>query len=96
MRVVHLAAGVQRKPHRHPHSCEAIYVVEGIGHFWENGQARRVKEGDCILVGPDIPHATVPDPDVAMKLVCFLPHPDLASNIEELNEEIQIQGPSGG
>jgi quercetin dioxygenase-like cupin family protein len=92
MRVVHLAAGVERGPHLHPHSHEAIFVVEGTGHFWENGRARRVREGDCVLVAPGVPHATIPDRDAGMKLVCFWPHPDLASNIEELVEDIQVEG----
>jgi quercetin dioxygenase-like cupin family protein len=95
MRVVHLPAGVERKPHRHPHSCEAIFVVEGHGHFWEDGRAHRVDEGDCILVEMGTAHATLPDVDTAMKLVCFLPHPDLASNIEELDEVIRLEGPHG-
>ncbi|MGH2694342.1 MAG: cupin domain-containing protein [Actinomycetota bacterium] len=93
MRVVHLAAGATRKPHRHPHSCEAMYVVEGSGHFWEHGRAHRVEQGDCILVAPGVPHATIPDRGEDMKLVCFLPHPDLTSNIEELNEEIEVEVP---
>jgi quercetin dioxygenase-like cupin family protein len=92
MRVVHLAAGAKRRPHRHPHSYEAIYVVEGNGHFWENGRARRVGEGDCVLVALGVPHATIPDRDAGMKLVCFWPHPDLASNIEELDEDVQVEG----
>lgn len=96
MRVVRLEAGAQRRPHRHPISAEAMYVVEGTGHFWENGQVRRVKAGDCVLVRPGVAHATVPDQDAAMELVCFLPHPDLASNTEELEEVIRIQGPTDG
>jgi quercetin dioxygenase-like cupin family protein len=92
MRVVHLPAGEERNAHRHPHSCEAIYIVEGRGRFWEEGRAHRVSEGDCILVAAGTAHATIPDRDVAMKLVCFLPHPDLASNIEELDEQIRIEG----
>ena len=95
MRVVRLPAGLERRAHRHPHSCEAIYVVEGRGYFWEDGRAQPVQEGDCILVEMGAAHATVPDTDNAMKIVCFLPHPDLASNIEELDELIRIEGPHG-
>jgi quercetin dioxygenase-like cupin family protein len=91
MRVVHIEAGATRSPHRHPHSPEAIYVVEGSGHFWEDGRARRVNEGDCVLVAPGVPHATVPDRDSAMKLVCFWPHPDLSSNSEEIAGRIQLE-----
>ncbi len=95
MRVVHVAAGATRSPHRHPYSHEAIYVVQGSGLFWEDGRSRRVNEGDCILVAPGVPHATIPDRDAGMKLVCFWPHPDLSSNIEEIAGQIQIER-SGG
>jgi quercetin dioxygenase-like cupin family protein len=92
MRVVRLDAGARRNPHRHPHSHEAIYVVEGAGHFWEDGRAHKVSKGDCVLVAPGVPHATIPDRDAGMKLVCFFPYPDLASNIEELDGEIELEG----
>jgi quercetin dioxygenase-like cupin family protein len=95
VRVVHLEAGATRSPHRHPHSHEVIYVVEGRGHFWENGRALRVREGDCVLVPPGVPHATVPDSDEGMKLVCFWPHPDLTSNIEEIAGHIHIERSQG-
>jgi quercetin dioxygenase-like cupin family protein len=96
MRVVHLPAGVERKPHRHPSSSEAIYVIEGRGHFWEDGRAHRVRAGDCILVEAGTAHATVPDADSPMKIVCFLPHSELSSNIEELDEMIRIDGEARG
>jgi quercetin dioxygenase-like cupin family protein len=96
MRVVRLPAGEERTPHRHPHSCEAIYVAEGRGRFWEEGRAHRVGEGDCILVAAGAAHATIPDRDVAMKIVCFLPHPDLTANIEELDELIRVEGDTRG
>jgi quercetin dioxygenase-like cupin family protein len=96
MRVVRLPAGVERKPHRHPLSREAIYVVEGHGHFWEDGRVHRVGAGDCILVEAGAAHATVPDRDSAMKIVCFLPHPHLPANIEELDEVIRLEGESRG
>lgn len=92
MRVVHVAAGGARKPHRHPHSSETIYVVEGTGHFWAEGRAYEVRPGDCVLVAAGVPHATIADRGDAVKLVCFLPHPNLASNIEELDEEIHVDG----
>lgn len=90
MRVVHIAAGAERNPHRHPHSFETIYVVEGAGHFWADGRVSKVRPGDCVLVAAGVPHATIADRGDAVKLVCFLPHPDLASNIEELDQEIHV------
>jgi quercetin dioxygenase-like cupin family protein len=89
MRVVRVAGGSSRRPHLHPHSSEAIYVVAGSGRFWEDGESRRIGPGDCILVMPGVPHATIPDVDSDMTLACFFPHPDLASNIEEIDTELE-------
>ena len=89
MRVVDVGPG-QRTPHRHPHSYEAMFVVHGSGHLWEDGDFYRVEPGDCILVPRDVPHATVPDEGTHLGLVCFFPHPDLASNLEELEGTIEL------
>jgi quercetin dioxygenase-like cupin family protein len=88
MRVVDVGPGA-RSPHRHPHSYEAMFVVHGSGHLWEDGRVYRVEPGDCILVPRDVPHATIPDEGTHLRLVCFFPHPDLASNIQELEGTIE-------
>jgi quercetin dioxygenase-like cupin family protein len=89
-RVVRIEAGATRRPHIHDGVHEAIYVVSGTGHFWEDGSSQRVGPGDCILVRPNVPHATVPDPGSDIELVCFWPHPDGASTTRELSETIQL------
>lgn len=91
MRIVEIGPG-DRNPHRHPHSYEAMYVIEGNGQLWENGRIQAVEAGDCILIPSGTPHATVADPGSLMKLVCFFPHPDLASNIQELEGTIDPTG----
>jgi quercetin dioxygenase-like cupin family protein len=92
MRVVEIVPG-ERNPHRHPHSVEVMYVVQGTGKLWENGLVQDVGTGDCILIPRDVPHATVADEGSVLRLVCFLPHPDLASNIQEMQGMID---PAGG
>jgi quercetin dioxygenase-like cupin family protein len=87
MRIVEITPG-DRNPHRHPHSFEAMYVVQGTGRLWENGRVQRVGPGDCILIPRDLPHATLADEGSVLRLVCFFPHPDLASNIQELQGTI--------
>jgi len=91
MRVVEVASG-ERSPHRHPLSYEAMFVVRGSGHLWENGRVYRVEPGDCILIPRDVPHVTLPDDGGDMTLVCFFPHSDLASNLQELQGTIDLTG----
>lgn len=75
---------VQRRPaHRHPHSEEVIYVASGRGAIWIEGAWSRVEEGDMVVVGLGDAHATVPDEDAVLRLICFFPHDDLAQNLEE-------------
>lgn len=87
VRVVRIAAGAVRTPHRHPRSAEVIYVVTGAGHAWEDGVYTPVAAGDLVLVATGVPHATLPGPS-GLTLVCFFPDPDLPTNREELTEPI--------
>ncbi|MBO0827782.1 MAG: cupin domain-containing protein [Streptosporangiales bacterium] len=82
VRLVRLVPGSDRRPHRHPRSTEVVYVAEGSGRAWQDGEERPVSAGDVVLVPRGVPHMTVPDG--AMLLVCFFPDPDLATNLEEL------------
>ena len=93
MRVVEVGPG-ERNPHRHPYSHELMYVAEGRGYLWEDGDMQPVTAGDCILIPPSTPHATVAAPGSTIKLICFFPRPDLGSNIEELEGTIAL--PSKG
>ena len=86
VRLVRLEGGRRRSPHRHPHSQEAIYVLSGNGVLWEDGIEHPVKTGDCVLIPAGVAHATIPGAGESMELLCFFPHPDLAANIEELDE----------
>ena len=90
IRVVRLEGGPRRSPHRHPHSQEAIYVLDGRGVLWENGLANGVKAGDCALIDAGVAHATIPDPGTSMEIVCFFPHPDLRRNLEELEDIVIV------
>jgi quercetin dioxygenase-like cupin family protein len=89
VRVVRVAPGASRTPHRHPHSCEVVQVVEGSGVVWLDGRTTEVAAGDVVLIPAGTPHATVAVGG-ELHLVCFFPHPDLASNIEELEGVITL------
>lgn len=83
VRMVRVVPGA-RTPHRHPHSSEVVYVVEGQGRYWEADVATDVTAGDLVVVPPGVPHATVCTRGSSLVLVCFFPHPSLADNLEEL------------
>jgi quercetin dioxygenase-like cupin family protein len=89
VRVVRIAPGVDRSPHRHPHSCEVVYVAEGSGTLWRDGTTREVSVGDIVLIPAGVPHATIATGG-ELRLVCFFPHPDLAGNSEELDRIIRL------
>ena len=88
MRIVRLAAMPARRPHVHPSSAEVVFVAEGRGDLWLNGVRKPLQAGDSVLIPKGTPHATLPDIDAPMRLVCFFPHPDLGANIEELTEPV--------
>jgi oxalate decarboxylase/phosphoglucose isomerase-like protein (cupin superfamily) len=71
-----------RTAHHHPRSEEVMYVVKGRGHIWIDGTRHPVEAGDVVHVETGAAHATVPDPDSTMELMCFFPHPDLSANYE--------------
>lgn len=96
MRIARLDGNERRSPHRHPFSQEAIFVVSGAGTLWEDGEARRFVQGDSALIEPGVAHATVPDPDTTMELVCFFPHPDLPANTEEVPDIVVNEGRPAG
>lgn len=79
-----------RAPHRHPHSAEVIYVVEGEGTHWQEGDAAHVGPGDVVLVPRGAAHATIPDGPGGMLLYCVFPVATLDGNVEELDAPISL------
>lgn len=87
IRLARLTAG-PRAPHRHPGSVEVIYVVEGEGTHWQEGETARVEPGDVVLVPAGVAHATLPDSE--MLLYCVFPVATLEGNVEELDAPIEL------
>lgn len=83
VRVVSLHHQPDRGLHQHPKSAEVSYVVSGDGVVRGADSEERVSTGDFILVPAGTWHATIPDPDSPMVLVCFFPHPNLSDNLIE-------------
>ncbi len=89
LRIVELAPTPGRRPHRHPHSEEVVYVRSGRGVVWIDGEVSEVGPGTVVVIPIGAAHATIPAEP--MELVCFFPHPDLAGNIEELDTTIDLE-----
>lgn len=79
-----------RAPHRHPLSVEVIYVVDGEGTHWQEGETERVAPGDVVLVPRGALHATIPDEGGGMLLYCVFPVATLDGNVEELDEPVEL------
>lgn len=79
-----------RAPHRHPGSIEVIYVVEGRGTHWQDGDTAHLAPGDVVLVPQGVVHATIPDDPAGMLLYCVFPVPTLEGNVEELDEPVAL------
>ncbi len=90
LRIVKMSADPHRAPHVHPHSAEAVYVIAGSGTFWMDGERIHVKQGDTFLIPAGAKHATLPDEEADMELICFFPHPDLSQNLQELTEPVEF------
>ena len=88
VRIVKLSADPERSPHVHPNSAEAVYVAAGRGTLWVEGERTKIQAGDTFLVPAGSIHATLPDSDSEMELICFFPHPKLSENIVELDTPI--------
>jgi quercetin dioxygenase-like cupin family protein len=89
VRLARLSPG-PRAPHVHPLSVEVIYVVEGEGVHWQDGDAEPVGPGDVVLVPRGVPHATIPSSERGMLLYCVFPVATLDGNVEELGEPISL------
>ena len=79
-----------RAPHRHPRSVEVIYVVDGEGTHWQEGDTERLRPGDVVLVPRGVAHATIPADERGMLLYCLFPVETLEGNVEELDESIEL------
>lgn len=65
-----------------------VYVEAGSGEVWIDGERHRVAPGDVVRIPPGAPHATIPDADVRMRLICFFPHAALGENLEDTDIEV--------
>lgn len=66
-----------RHPHKHEEMEEVIYVLEGSGRAWEEGEVYDVSAGDAVLFPKGKRHMIANNTDEPLRLACFFPHPDI-------------------
>jgi quercetin dioxygenase-like cupin family protein len=79
-----------RCPHLHPDCVEVIYVVEGRGTAWVEGETTPVRAGDLFVVPAGAAHATLPDQGTEMLVLCAFPVDDLGANTVEMDGEVTL------
>lgn len=66
-----------RHPHAHEHMEELLYILEGEGKTWIEGETFEVGPGDTVFYPPGERHMTVNTGDEPLTLLAFFPHPDI-------------------
>lgn len=66
-----------RHPHAHEHMEEVLYVLDGAGKTWIEGEVFDVAAGDAVLYPRGERHMTVNTGTEPLRLLAFFPHPDI-------------------
>jgi len=94
LRIVDLVPRSQQE-HRHPHTHqdfeEAIFVLNGRGKIWVEGEFMDIVEGDAIIIPPGIVHMTLNATETPLRLVCFFPVRDGVGNRTRAEQTIDPQ-----
>ena len=76
MCVIQVEPGQTVKPaHSHPNGEEVIYIVEGSGRVWIEGEIEPVKAGCAVLFPQGKIHMLQNSGDTVMKVACFFAPP---------------------
>lgn len=76
MCVIQVQPGQTVKPaHSHPNGEEVIYIVEGSGRVWIEGEVEPVKAGCAVLFPQGKIHMLQNNGDKVMKVACFFAPP---------------------
>ncbi|MBI4025422.1 MAG: cupin domain-containing protein [Verrucomicrobia bacterium] len=58
--------------HQHPYEHE-VYITEGAGSVWRDGQEVAIQPGDVLLIPPDEKHQFKNTGKGAFKFMCLIP-----------------------
>lgn len=78
-RIVDMDPLAEQKP-RHPHCHltfeETMFVLEGEGRLWVEGELYTMVRGDALLVPRGLYHIVMNATEIPLRLACFFPVPD--------------------
>lgn len=89
-----LQEGVPRTPHAHATMEEIIFVLEGRGKIWVEGEVADIGPGDAVLIPAGLRHMTVNPGQGPLRLACFFPHRDAWHDLK-LFPDISFQDEGG-
>jgi quercetin dioxygenase-like cupin family protein len=72
MRIFEVAPGGNTPLHQHPYEHE-IYVMEGAGTVWRNGQEVPIQPGDVLFIPADEQHQFKNTGTGHFKFMCLIP-----------------------
>ncbi|MBI4279361.1 MAG: cupin domain-containing protein [Armatimonadetes bacterium] len=70
VQVLPITGSEPRHPHTHRTMDEAIFVLEGAGIAWVDGEVCTLEAGDLLFVPRGVPHVTVSSSDRQLRLFC--------------------------
>jgi len=74
--VVELPPGGRVSPaHSHPGSEEMVYILEGVGRVWIDGEVGELRPGSAVLFPKGLPHMLANASDVPLRAVCVYAPP---------------------
>lgn len=74
--VVELAPGSRVSPaHSHPDSEEMVYILEGTGRVWIDGEVGELRQGSAVLFPKGLPHMLANASDAPLRAVCVYAPP---------------------
>ncbi|KJS20750.1 MAG: hypothetical protein VR72_13300 [Clostridiaceae bacterium BRH_c20a] len=66
-----------RNPHIHLDIEETIYVLEGEGEVWFNGNLEKIYPNDLVLIPKQEKHMILNTTNTPLKILCFFPSNDM-------------------
>ena len=78
--------GIQRPVHAHMGFEEVIYVAQGRGVIWVDGETAPFGPGDAILLPPGAKHTLKNTSNKAVVLICAFSSPNFKANRENYEE----------
>jgi len=69
-----------RNPHLHLDIEETIYVLEGEGEVWFEGNVAKIYPNDLILIPKQEKHMILNTTEKPLKIICFFPSNDMEAS----------------